>query len=304
MNQSSSRDPSTLSSLHPAQAKEQHYRSFHNSMRMHGSHYMALRRPSRVPESGREYTPGDPVNLIDWKAYARTDALLIREVRDEASSRIVIGIDVSETMNWPDTDTSKNGVPTKSEIAMRVGLNLAHVHLRMGDLVEIWLFTEGKDKLPRYRSKPRSPSDVVSIFERVRTRSFSVGELISEFNDHIFQNRSCDVAIFVGDGLGAADFYEFLGSGSRSVMFHLLSSMELDLKWIESDTSYFDEGVNKREYQGSVLRHGDGYNHQLQAWMKKIAKNLRKQGTTWMQITDRTGIAAYLDLLTECQVAG
>lgn len=304
MNQSSSRDPSTLASLHPAQTKEQHYRSFHNSIRMHGSHYMALRRPSRVPESGREYTPGDPINLIDWKAYARTDSLLIREVRDEASSRIVIGIDLSETMKWPGAEAATTNVPSKSEIAIRVGLNLAHIHLRMGDLVEVWLFTEDSTRLPKFRYAPRSPSDVISIFERVRAHSFAISELVAEFSDHIYQRRNCDVAMFIGDGLGMADFCSFIESGSRSVMFHLLSSMEIDLGWIEDDTSYFDEGMNKREYQGSVLRQGEGYNRQLQTWIQKLEKKLRKQGSNRLQITDRTGIASYLDLLTECQTAG
>jgi hypothetical protein len=304
MKQNSAKDPSTLASLHPTQAREQHYRSYHNSMRMHGSHYMALRRPSRVPESGREYTPGDPVNLIDWKAYARTDQLIVREVRDEASSRIVIGIDLSETMQWPLADLTRTQVPSKAEIATRVGLNLAHLHLRMGDLVELWLFDDGSQEKPKYRAKPRSPSDIVSIFERVRSQGFSVADMKTDFNEHIYQSKKSNIAIFIGDGLGAADYCHFLAPGVRSVMFHLLSSMEIDLNWIEDDTSYFDEGLNKREYQGSVLKHGQGYQTQLRKWMGKVEGKLRKQGSTWMQITDRTGIAAYLDLLTQCQVAG
>ena len=174
----------------------------------------------------------------------------------------------------------------------------------MGDLVEIWLFDDGNDEKPKYRAKPRSPSDIVSIFERVRSQGFSAAEMKSEFNEHVYQSRKSNIAIFIGDGLGVADYCGFLALGVRSVMFHLLSSMEIDLNWIEDDTSYFDEGLNKREYQGSVLKHGQGYQAQLRAWMGKIEAKLRKQGSTRMQITDRTGIAAYLDLLTECQVAG
>lgn len=303
MKQSSARDPSTLASLHPAQAKEHHYRSFHNSVRMHGSHYMALRRPSRVPESGREYMPGDPVNLIDWKAYARTDQLIIREVRDEASSRILIGIDVSETMQWPDRDVliaAGSQVPTKAEIALRVGFNLAHLHLKMGDIVELWLFT-GAGKLPMLRAKPRSASDVVSVFERIRAGGFSVEEMKTDFSDQAFQEKSSDVAIFVGDGLGDADFTQFLASGNRAYMWHLLSSLETDLSWTQDATSYFDEGVNKREYQGNVLKHGDGYSRQLRDWMGRIDKKLKQQGAVRFAISDRTGIAVYMDMLQECQ---
>ena len=27
--------------------------------------------------------PGDPVSLVDWKAYARTDRLIVREMYEE-----------------------------------------------------------------------------------------------------------------------------------------------------------------------------------------------------------------------------
>jgi len=79
-------DPSTLSSLHPSETREVHHKAYKNSIRMHGSHLMALSKPARAPEACRKYVHGDPVNLIDWKAFARTDQLMVREIRDEASA--------------------------------------------------------------------------------------------------------------------------------------------------------------------------------------------------------------------------
>ena len=90
MSNSAGQDPSTLSSLHPTMGMEQHYSSYKNAPRVWGSHYLALKQPHRMPESTRKYVPGDPVRLIDWKAFARTDQLLIREIRDEASARVLL----------------------------------------------------------------------------------------------------------------------------------------------------------------------------------------------------------------------
>ena len=94
-------DPSTLAALHPSQPMDVHFRRFKNAQRIHGSHLMNLRAPSRTPESTRLYAPGDPINLIDWKAFARTDQLILREVRDEASARVAVCVDLTETMRWP-----------------------------------------------------------------------------------------------------------------------------------------------------------------------------------------------------------
>ena len=138
-------DTSGLAALMPSHQLEVHFRRMKSSQRLVGSWMMALRRPSRTPESSRLYVKGDPVNLIDWKAYARTDQLIIREQRDEASARIVIGIESTASMAWPTPDVSaallKRGSrvpPTKIEVAVRMALNLAWIHLRQGDLVELW----------------------------------------------------------------------------------------------------------------------------------------------------------------------
>ena len=86
---------------------------------------MNLRQPSRNPESSRLYVPGDPINMIDWKAYARTDQLILREVRDEASARVAVCVDLSETMRWPvDNVPGADRVASKAEVAIRVPLTL------------------------------------------------------------------------------------------------------------------------------------------------------------------------------------
>lgn len=286
-------DPSTLSSLHPSQPKELHYRGAKNSTRLHGSHFMTLRRPSKMPESGREYVAGDPVNLIDWKAYARSDKLIIREIRDEATARILIGLDLSETMHWP-VERYKDQMPvTKAEVATRVALNLAHVHLRMGDLVEIWAVTDPKTRVPSLVAKPRSPSDVVTGFNRIHQAGFAVDAISQEFGPAEPDERPRDCAFWVGDTLSNADFGQFLKRGKRSFLLHVLSSLELDIAWIDGDTSYFDEGMGKKEYQGQVLRHRDNYQKHLAAWRGKLERRMHKAGGEYLTVSDATKVAQY-----------
>lgn len=291
--QAHSKDPSTLSSLHPAQPKELHYRGAKNSTRLHGSHFMTLRRPSKMPESGREYVAGDQVNLIDWKAYARSDKLVIREIRDEATARILIGLDLSETMNWPVEKYTPELPVTKAEVATRLALNLAHVHLRMGDLVEIWAVTDPKTKVPSLVTKPRSPSDVVTGFNRMHDARFQVEAIVAEFGPAEPEDRPRDCAFWVGDTLSGADFNAFLKRGKRAFLLHVLSSLELGIGWIDGDTSYFDEGLGRKEYQGQVLRHRDNYQKHLTHWRTMLEQKMHKGGGEYLTVSDATKVAQY-----------
>ncbi|MDA1017348.1 MAG: DUF58 domain-containing protein [Planctomycetota bacterium] len=46
----------------------------------------------------REYQPGDDIRYLDWSAYARSDALMVRLYRDEISPRTQVLLDTSRSM--------------------------------------------------------------------------------------------------------------------------------------------------------------------------------------------------------------
>jgi uncharacterized protein (DUF58 family) len=58
-------------------------------------------------EQYREYTPGDNLKDIDWKVYARSDKLFIRNYGSDINTRVRIIIDNSRSMDYPDSPVSK-----------------------------------------------------------------------------------------------------------------------------------------------------------------------------------------------------
>ena len=46
----------------------------------------------------REYVPGDDIRHVDWAAFARSDALMVRLYREEISPRTEILFDASTSM--------------------------------------------------------------------------------------------------------------------------------------------------------------------------------------------------------------
>lgn len=289
-------DPSTLAALSPVDSREIHYRTYRASLRLHGSQFMTLKRPSRTPDSGREYVPGDPLQMIDWKAFARTDQLIVREVRDESAARVRVGLDLSTTMRWPRSgEPLAEPPPPKAEIAVRVAFNLAHMHLRMGDLVDIWCVEDEAQGggVPDRCFRPRSPADLVTAFSRLEAQGFAEGQGLVDFASQRWEPRDVDAAFWVGDALSSADFGGFLAQGRRSMLLHVLSSLETDIGWIQGTTSYFDAGLGVREYQGQVLRQRDNYARRLADWQRELQSRQAQRGGDYLTLTDKTSVAAF-----------
>lgn len=55
----------------------------------------------------RNYTPGDDLRLIDWKLYARTDKLFIRQSQIETDHNLMILLDSSPSMDYVEENTTK-----------------------------------------------------------------------------------------------------------------------------------------------------------------------------------------------------
>lgn len=297
---SSPTDSSTLAALHPAQSLEFHIRAIKTSLRLQGSYNLALRRPSKSPESSRSYVAGDPVNMIDWKAYARNDQILVRERRDEASASVRICLDISDTMQWPTASikpATLAGLPTKMEVAIRIAFHLAHIHLRLGDAVDLWLLIDGMQKEPDLRLHPRSASEVLGLYEFLQGSEFSLAVLTPRFQSSELGRNRADICYWVGDGLGNGDYGTFLDLGRRRHLIHTLSSLETDISWVRGDICYFDEALGGKEYLGQVLSQNENYLVGLREWMGRLSKRLNEGSGGYLLATDKTSIAGYLEFL-------
>lgn len=254
---------------------------------------MALMRPSRLPESSRAYTPGDPINLIDWKAYARTDHLLLRETRDEATARVRIFFDIGESMQWPREHLDgMTGLTSKAEVASRCALNLAYAHHRLGDLVELWPVLPGQLQTDQV-FRPRSGSDILSLYDRLLQTGFAAEEWPSLPMSMGASERDVDQVYWLGDALGPLDYLASLRKGRLSVMVHVLSSLELGIDWIEQNDCYFDTSQMLKEYQGFALLSDDAYQKRLRKWQSHIADNLAKLGGEYILVSEQSSVAQW-----------
>jgi uncharacterized protein (DUF58 family) len=99
----------------------------------------------------REYVPGDDIKHIDWKVYARSDRLYIKQYEEETNLTATILIDGSESMRY---GSDPEG-PTKLEYGCFIAASLAYLVLRQRDSVGLGIFD---DSVRRFIPPGSSPS--------------------------------------------------------------------------------------------------------------------------------------------------
>src|SRR5438876_7321413 len=75
----------------------------------------------------REYTPGDEIRHIDWKAYGKFDRYFIKEYEEETNLRAYLLVDASASMDYGSEGLSK------FDYSCYLAASLAYLMLHQGD---------------------------------------------------------------------------------------------------------------------------------------------------------------------------
>jgi uncharacterized protein (DUF58 family) len=88
-------------------------------------------------EEHREYSPGDEIRRIDWKALGKFDRYFIKEYEDETNLRAYLLLDSSASMDY-----SSDGM-TKFDYGCTLTASLAYLILRQQDAAGLVTFSNG-----------------------------------------------------------------------------------------------------------------------------------------------------------------
>lgn len=122
-----------------------------NRLAAMGIRRLRIRGVSTEFESLREYTSGDDVRQLDWKATARRGRLIVRNQEAERNQTVLLLIDCGRLMNATDpvSPTASASSPraaneigmAKLDHAVNAAILLAHVALARGDRVGLCTFS-------------------------------------------------------------------------------------------------------------------------------------------------------------------
>lgn len=114
----------------------------------HGRHRSLARGGSAEFYDFRAYSPGDPLRLVDWRLFGRTDRVYLRRYQQESQISIVLVVDASESMRFAGLESSpqtQRGA-TKLRRACELAAATAYLAVKGGD--RVGLVVAGRDIAP------------------------------------------------------------------------------------------------------------------------------------------------------------
>lgn len=177
-------------------------------------------------EQHREYSPGDEIRRIDWKALGKFDRYFIKETEDETNLRAYLILDVSASMDY-----SSNGI-TKFAYGCILAASLAHVIIKQQDAAGLVTFSNRIESFIPPRAQRGYLMEILRALEGITpTGETSVGKILQEVAGKM--NRR-GLVILISDLLDEPEsilesLHLFRFKGNDVIVFHLLDPAELEL---------------------------------------------------------------------------
>ena len=177
-------------------------------------------------EQHREYSPGDEIRRIDWKALGRFDRYFVKEYEDETNLRAYLLVDTSGSMDY-----ASDGV-TKFDYGCTLAVSIAYLILRQQDAAGIVTFSDHIETF----IPPKAKRDyLIQILRALENRGpageTNVGKILEEIAGQI---KRRGLVVLVSDLLDEPEqilkgLRLFRFKGNDVIVFHLLDPAELSL---------------------------------------------------------------------------
>jgi uncharacterized protein (DUF58 family) len=139
-----------------------------------GSHRSPFHGYSSEFQQHRPYRVGDDLKYLDWKLLARTDRLYTRQFRETTSMSVMLVVDGSASMAFPD------GAGSKWRYAAVLAASLAHLVVSQGDAVGLLAMTGNRmTYLPARGGRPYLRSLIATLDRLEPSGSWSPARGIS-----------------------------------------------------------------------------------------------------------------------------
>ena len=212
----------------------------------------------------RSYMPGDDVRRIDWRLFARTDRLYVKEFEADTNANLHLLLDVSKSMDFG------SGALTKLEYAKYLAASLAYLSMRQRD--RIGLITFSDDIVETIPPSIRHFNLVLHALDRIEANG------VSDYHRPLLRvaeslRRRSLVALI-------SDLYEPPESllpainqlryrGNDLIVFHLLDPQELNLELgdvssVEELETGADLPISTREFRDQYRQLVDAHRAELE----------------------------------------
>ena len=220
-------DPKVLAKL-----KKLHLRArFVVDGMMIGIHPSRAKGVSSEFEEHREYSPGDDIRRIDWKAYGKFDRYFIKEYRETTNLKTCIVLDSSSSMSYASDGWSK------FDYGSTLTASLAYLMLKQQDAVGLITFSNRIEKvIPPKAIHEYLFAILRELEERKPKGETRTGAVLQELAGSL--NRR-GLIILISDLLDKPEevlkgLRQLRSRGNDVIVFHLLDRDELEFPFKEA----------------------------------------------------------------------
>jgi uncharacterized protein (DUF58 family) len=220
----------------------------------------------------RSYTPGDNLRHLDWKVWARTDELYIKQFEDDTNLRCQIYLDTSASMDFGAGDHNK------FHYARVLSAALAHLMVRQRDAPGLILFgPESRQALPAASTRHQATELFVLLSQARATGPTFVGQDLFGIVQ-TFSRRGLAVVLtdfFTADDTSLELLKRLHAMHQEVLVFHVMAPEELDLpyegEWVMEDSETHEEVVIQADdYRAEYRRRVAAFCDRIQQECRKL----------------------------------
>jgi uncharacterized protein (DUF58 family) len=223
----------------------------------------------------RQYVPGDDIRHVDWKVFAKTDKVYLKQYLEETNLHLISVVDASESMGYSSIGDG-DATWSKYDHATAIAAALSYLAIQQQDSVGLAIFD---NELRRYFKPSNSPAQWKTITHELlmvpRLKKTGTGKVLDQLAEKL-THRSLVVLL--------SDFFDDIDSiqqGLRHlryrkhevIAFQVLDPMEVDFPF--EDVTLFKgmEDLGELLTEPQSLRRG--YLAELAAFTDQLKKICR-----------------------------
>lgn len=231
----------------------------------------------------RGYTPGDDVRKLDWRAYARTDQLMLKRYREEVRPTVEILVDASRSMA---------SEPGKAQRALDLAALITRSSLRMGWRARPWVLDDSPRSVPLESllhegvdSLSRRP--LMDALGAMSSRT-SAGAMVVLISDFLSPHQAETLVGTLGRRAGALGLLQVLGEWEAAPpvggSFELVDSEGSERIQVNLDAAAVDQYTQRLERLSGALadqvrRAGGGFGRVVASGdLEQSCRSLGEQG--------------------------
>jgi uncharacterized protein (DUF58 family) len=252
----------------------------------------------------RQYVPGDDIRHVDWKVFAKTDKVYLKQYLEETNLHLICVVDASESMGFSSIGEGKE-TWSKYDHATAIAAALSYLAIQQQDSVGLAIFDS---ELRRYFKPSNSPAQWKTITHELllvpRLKKTGTGKVLDQLAEKL-THRSLVVIL--------SDFFDEIESiqqGLRHLRyrkhevmtFQILDPMEIEFPF--EDVTLFKGLEESGELLTEPQSLRQGYLAELTAFTDQLKRMCRGMHIDFMPMSSGQSLDVALSGFLAVRSAG